>query len=57
MPKTVELCVQVLAIFPDKDNRDALIESLQKQYESGMIEERIKDMLMECLNEEGKVLQ
>ena len=57
MPKTVELCVQVLAIFPDKDDRDALIESLQKQYESGMIEERIKDMLMECLNEEGKVLQ
>ncbi|MDD3157039.1 hypothetical protein [Anaeromusa sp.] len=57
MTKTVELCVQVRAIFPDKDNRDALIESLQKQYESGMIEERIKDMLMECLNEEGKVLQ
>lgn len=57
MPKTVELCVQVRAIFPDKDDRDALIESLQKQYESGMIEERIKDMLMECLNEEGKVLQ
>ncbi len=37
MPKTVELCIQVRAIFPDKDDRDALIESLQKQYESGMI--------------------
>lgn len=57
MPKTVELCVYVRMNFPERSDREALMESLKQQYESGMIEERIKDMLMECLAEERKVVQ
>lgn len=55
MLETTELCVYIRANFPERSDREALMESLKQQYESGMIEERIKDMLMECLNEEKAV--
>lgn len=57
MTKTVELCVYVRMNFPERSDREALMESLKQQYEGGMIEERIKDMLIECLAEERKVVQ